>query len=380
MSEEDRRLSVQEKIEVLEKSKVTLHPPVFDSQIIMSTEKKSPDAESNALETQKNSIQVIKTNDKDSVKVELSFGGKDEDEKEKEDTKMKKDDKTDLKEVNEKDNDSKEKENEETKVIKVDTNESKELENKGDAIKTVTDEKGDSKDREKVDRETDKDADTEKERKSQSETQNKEISMKEKEEKEEASEKEEIPLVSLTDAEIDEIVERYPKLHKDPIRLQKYLDFFFSVDKPRYGYFTVQMLAYKLRQDGCYISDREVSKIFTDIDANNDCLVSLDEYLTEMSKNPRRRLTEDELRDWFQRLDNNNDGIIERKDIEISLEKNNLNLSPFYIDDMFSWDGSGKGEKLNFKEFCWCYQRGQRAAWSGKEDWFEGVFGQSKLY
>lgn len=230
MSEVERRLSVQEKIEQLEKNKITLHPPIFDSKINMSAEGKSPDADPDTLEGHKTTIRVIKTNEAENVKVELSLGGKNTTGLENNDSKVNNPD------GNVKDADNKRMEN----------------------VKESSGQRDDFQEGEKRDEGTEKDADTEKETDNKIETLD-EDKPKIKKETEDSSAKKKEPLVPLTDAEIDKIVDKYPRLRKDEKALQRYLDFFFSMDRPKYGYFTMEMLIYKLHQDRVYLPEEEIA-------------------------------------------------------------------------------------------------------------------------
>ena len=244
---EERRLSVQEKIEVLEKSKVTLHPPIFDSRINMSTDRNSPDAESSSLETQKNTIRVVKTNEADSVQVEVSLGKTDEGDKM--DTDVEKtDDEKDIET-------SKEAEQRETQVKESNSTLEKEVQGKEADRGEVQLQEGKGQ----VEKETERKEPEKEEHRGKIKT---EIPLQEDQKtntksNEESSEK--VKLVPLKDEEIDKIIDRYPRLKKDEKALQKHLDFFFSMDEMRYGYFTVHQLAYRLRSDGYYFSDAEIA-------------------------------------------------------------------------------------------------------------------------
>ena len=329
MNEVERRLSVQEKIEELEKNKVTLHPPVFDSKFSMSVDKKSPETDASVLDTQKNTIRVIKTSDAENVTVEVSLGEKgafsanaanmDTGEKTgaKDGEKMDKEKEVDTsydpgqgekhesenKEIQEFEKQGNELEIEETQVQK---NKEKIVSQESESGKgeTLVQDKLEN-DMKRNDSENSEIQEHEKQENVKGDTQRKEaekktMQLKEKEnthetepklEKKEGKgaeegggkddAKETIQVQSdslatqsdgkmvtqlyktdakpLTDAAIDEIIAKHPKLKQDDKKLQKLLDFFFSMDEEKYGYFTVQQLAYKLRSDGHYLYDSEIA-------------------------------------------------------------------------------------------------------------------------
>ena len=316
MNEVERRLSVQEKIEELEKNKVTLHPPVFDSKFSMSVDKKSPETDASALDTQKNTIRVIKTSDAENVTVEVSLGEKDafsanaahmdtgEKTGAKDGEKMDKEKEVDTsydpgqgekhesenKEIQEKEKQGNELEIEETQVQghieKVVSQESEslvrdKLENDMKRSDTKNSEIQEHEKQENVEKDTQREeADKKKKKLTENEnTHETEPKLEEKEGKgaEEGDRKDDaketIQVLAtqsddkmvtklykpLTDAAIDEIIAKHPKLKQDDKKLQKLLDFFFSMDEEKYGYFTVQQLAYKLRSDGHYLYDSEIA-------------------------------------------------------------------------------------------------------------------------
>lgn len=61
----------------------------------------------------------------------------------------------------------------------------------------------------------------------------------------------------ITDEEVDEIVDKYAKMDKND--LQKYMDFFWSVDTFHFGAFTVHQLAYRLRSAGYTLENRDIA-------------------------------------------------------------------------------------------------------------------------
>lgn len=61
----------------------------------------------------------------------------------------------------------------------------------------------------------------------------------------------------LSQDEIDEIVKQYAKM--DEKDLKKYLDFFWTVDDNKLGFFTIQQLAYHLHVRGCYYSTTQIA-------------------------------------------------------------------------------------------------------------------------
>ena len=264
MSEVERRLSVQEKIEELERNKITLHPPVFDSKLNVSTGKKSPpDAETNTSETPKNTIRVIKMNEAENVTLENNLGGSNTDGTvnmenhaiiEVKFSKMESEDKV-IEEA------------EKEIVQKEDVNEG---EKSGDDIKKdldtekQTDKKLEILEESKSEFQISKEEQPAKDKHEENETDNKIETVQESKPKmdvvkDEGSAKNSEPLVPLTDAEIDKIVAKYAGLHKDGKTLQKYLDFFFDMDRPHYGYFTYEMLMHKLYREGWRLSESDIA-------------------------------------------------------------------------------------------------------------------------
>ena len=87
--------------------------------------------------------------------------------------------------------------------------------------------------------------------------------------------------------------------------------------------------------------------------------------------------SEDDLKDYFERLDVNKDGYISKEDFNDRLEKASAHtVGPYYLEQLFSFDKSGKNEKLDFEDFRQAVRgrtRRYRFA-SDQENWFAGIF------
>ena len=264
MGEIERRLSVQEKIEELERNKITLYPPVYDSTLSLSTGRKSPpDVEISASETPRNTIRVIKMNEAESVTQQNDLSGNNTNDTVKMEndatiemnfTQVDSENKT-IKDANAKNaqKDGKYEEGRGSDENRKDYDTEKETENKSETPNESKVELKDSKVDEPV-----------KEKHEESKPDNKleaepDSNKKMKVQKDEGSSKKSEPLVPLTDEAIDKIVEKYAGHLKDKTVLQKYLDFFFDIDRPHYGYFTYEMLMHKLYREGCRLSDRQIA-------------------------------------------------------------------------------------------------------------------------
>lgn len=163
-------------------------------------------------------------------------------------------------------------------------------------------------------------------------------------------------LKPLTEEEIDAIVQKHAKMADE--EKQKYLDFFWSVDTYKFGVFTIHQLAYRLRNSGVWLNNQQLAKIFSDVDANNDFLVSLDEYLQEMSKQKPKPITTKELELWFKRFDRDQDGYVCRDDINaVMVEENGIHIMSLEVEEIMRFDRSGRAERLNFKDFCTAVER-----------------------
>ena len=261
---EERRLSVQETIEELERNKITLYPPVYDSTLSVTSGKKSPpDGERSALETPRNTIRVIKMNEaetgtqqndlsgnntnetvkmENNTAIEINFAPVESENKTKE--------AMDEKQVGK---DGKYEEEKGSDENKKDLNTEKENENKSNSQnENVLELKVSLGDQPKKEKNEDIKPDNTSETKQDS-------SDNVKAKKDDKPSKKSEPLVPLTDEEIDKIVDKYADLQKDKKSLQKYLDFFFDIDRPHYGYFTCEMLMNKLCRMGYVLSEREVA-------------------------------------------------------------------------------------------------------------------------
>lgn len=270
----------------------------------MSTEDKSPTSPTNSDVSPKNTIRVIKTSNSDQTLVEVKVAGE-----------------TDAKvtvfggdvpktesRTNGIVNNTEEKQpNDDTKAKnekeKAELNETTETSKKG--IVNNTEEKKPDEDT-KAENKKDK-----AEVKETTETANK------GEQKEQESD-DNSRLEPLTKDEIDKILSKHSKM-KD---LDKYLEFFWSVDEYGFGLFTIHQFAYRLWQMGRRFSGREVAMMFADLDHDRDRLVSLDEFLDEMSKEKPKPKTDEEWRELFDRCDKNGDGYICKDDLaEVFKEK-----------------------------------------------------------
>lgn len=163
------------------------------------------------------------------------------------------------------------------------------------------------------------------------------------------------PLLPLTDEEIDAICSNYPNL--TPKLRQTCLSFFWEVDQDGIGMFNIHQLAYWLRTHGYKMSDRDIAKMFVDLDLNNDMLVSLDEFLAEMTKQPPKPLTEETYKGLFKRFDQNGDGFVDRQDFTTTVNQLDIIVMPFDVDDFMACDSTGKAEKLMFKDFTFAFKR-----------------------
>lgn len=167
------------------------------------------------------------------------------------------------------------------------------------------------------------------------------------------------PVKPLTQEEIDKIVSRYAKM--DEKEKRKYLDFFWSVDVYGFGAFTVHQLAYRLRSSWPHMTEKQIAKIFSDLDSNNDMLVTLDEYLEEMSKQkPVKVQITEYMTTIFERTDRNKDGFVCRKDLLDTLNEAGVNITTPELLEFFKKDSSGNAEKLDFQEFCKALQTNRR--------------------
>ena len=261
---QERRLSVQETIEELERNKITLYPPVYDSTLSVTSGKKSPpDGETSALETPRNTIRVIKMNEaetgtqqndlsgnntnetvkmENNAAIEINFAPVESENKTKE--------AADEKQVGKDGKYEEEKVGDENKK---DLNTEKDKENKSKGqYENVLELKVSLGEQSKNEKNEDSKPDNKSETKQDS-------SDKGKAKKDDKPSKKSEPLVPLTDEEIDKIVDKYADLQKDKKSLQKYLDFFFDIDRPHYGYFTCEMLMSKLCRMGYVLSQREVA-------------------------------------------------------------------------------------------------------------------------
>ncbi|WAQ95014.1 CALL5-like protein [Mya arenaria] len=163
-----------------------------------------------------------------------------------------------------------------------------------------------------------------------------------------------IQVKPITDEEVEEIVSKYKSI--DEKDLKKYLDFFWSVDEYKFGAFTVHQLAYRLGCSGHRLTNQQIARMFSDLDQDNDMLVSLDEFLTDMAKPKRQTLSKSELKVWFDRFDTDHDGYVTRKDIMETVESLGAYMLTPHLDEFMKHDRSGNMERLDFEEFCFAYK------------------------
>lgn len=67
---------------------------------------------------------------------------------------------------------------------------------------------------------------------------------------------------------------------------------------------------------------------------------------------PCFRFSEAELRDWFEKFDQDNDGYVNKSDIRKTMEDRGLTILSPQIEELMRYDRTGKFEKLSFEDFC----------------------------
>ncbi|OWF42215.1 calmodulin-like [Mizuhopecten yessoensis] len=141
---------------------------------------------------------------------------------------------------------------------------------------------------------------------------------------------------------------------------QSYLNFFKEADTSGIGQITVHQFRDAVVKVGFKGTSFQVAGMFADLNPNDDLIVTLEAFMTEMCKVDSRKRTQKDIEDIFHLLDVDNDGLITNKDIATSLERQNK----FKLDDTiqrmilkydFDCDGA-----LSLEDFLKGCQRDQR--------------------
>lgn len=154
----------------------------------------------------------------------------------------------------------------------------------------------------------------------------------------------------LTKKEIDEIVAKFEKKFEKK-ELDRFLEFFWSVDKYGFGFFTFPQFVYRMRMMRSFKSQRELASLFADLDHDMDQVVSLEEFLDEMSRPKPKPRTEEYYKDMFAQCDKNNDGYICYEDIATCLQEKNVPYLEVEIIYFLEKNKAGLDEKLDYSEF-----------------------------
>lgn len=158
---------------------------------------------------------------------------------------------------------------------------------------------------------------------------------------------------SLSEEEIDEIMDRYDNVA--PELKKRYLKFFKSADKGNRGYLTIRRMVPAMRKLGFTGSTYEICKIFVDLDANLDRKVTLEEYMSQMSRKSARQFSEDDLKEAFDKFDRNKDGYITREEFSYALNELNIKRLESHIDEMMESSDKDRDGKLSFDDFVKSY-------------------------
>jgi len=63
------------------------------------------------------------------------------------------------------------------------------------------------------------------------------------------------------------------------------------------------------------------------------------------------------MRDWFTKFDQDKDGYVNRADVNKFMDINGVVMLSPQLDELMRNDSSGRGERLNFEDFCFAVHR-----------------------
>ncbi|XP_069110797.1 uncharacterized protein [Argopecten irradians] len=141
---------------------------------------------------------------------------------------------------------------------------------------------------------------------------------------------------------------------------QSYLDFFNKADILHLGQLTVHQFRDAVVKLGFTGTTFQIAEMFADLNPNDDLIVTLDAFMTEMCKSDSRTWTEQDREELFHFMDQDGDGLITETDIMTSLEQQGKVKMDDEIRHMiikYDFDHDGALSLQDFQRGC---QRDQR--------------------
>ncbi|XP_060069100.1 uncharacterized protein LOC132549200 [Ylistrum balloti] len=145
-----------------------------------------------------------------------------------------------------------------------------------------------------------------------------------------------------------------------PELMKSYLDFFNKADTFSNGQLTVHQFRDAVVELGFLGTSFQIARMFVDLNPNEDLIVTLDAFMTEMCKVDSRKWTKTDIEDIFHSLDLDGDGMITENDIETTLERLNKVKTDEDIQRMITRYDVDRDGALCLQDFVKGYQRDQR--------------------
>lgn len=136
-------------------------------------------------------------------------------------------------------------------------------------------------------------------------------------------------------------------------KIEEYKKAFKKFDVNGDGKVTMEELETVMRSLNQNPTKLELKIIMADVDTDRNGVITLDEFLAYMSRPPKGRYSEDELKAQFRVFDKDNDGFITKVEMQALVKELNIEKAfpPKLIDDMFNEADRNQDGKISFDEY-----------------------------
>ncbi|CAI9154134.1 unnamed protein product [Rangifer tarandus platyrhynchus] len=126
---------------------------------------------------------------------------------------------------------------------------------------------------------------------------------------------------------------------------------FDRFDKDKDGTINVQDLGTVMQELGLKLSEAELKGIITQLDTDNNGVISFQEFLGAMASELQTSATEEGLKEIFRALDQDNDGYISVDELRQATSQLEEKMSQDELDAMIREADVDQDGRVNYKEF-----------------------------
>jgi len=101
----------------------------------------------------------------------------------------------------------------------------------------------------------------------------------------------------------------------------------------------------------------DLAVLFVEMDDNDDNTVTCEEFVSELTKMPKKAVEGGALKQLFDEADDNGSGLLDKEEMKRIFLENDIKCSPEKVDHIFdACDKDGNGQ-ISYKEFLTEWQR-----------------------